>query len=647
MVLAHSLRDNGTKKQLAALVTLDSIQASNIEELKKVYDHIIPVDRIVNKSPQNLYLMDRPDLASTFTKIALWRQTQFSHLVYIDADIVALRAPDELFNSPPTFAAVPDIGWPDCFNSGVLSLKPNMGDYYALLALAQRGISFDGADQGLLNMHFRDWERLSFTYNCTPSGNYQYVPAYRHFQSSISLVHYIGHDKPWLIGRDQTGSVGVYEELLGRWWAVYDKHFRIPTPAYGSRQDTHQSRTVQRYVKGETSNTDYGVSSSGLSAETAQEPEASVHTAEPPLAEKTEPAEDLQKGFVEPTPTVQQRRYSIDWDPLRQAPPPNSRPEAANFPTETYNMSNDPRLFHPPKNPEPPKGMYYEIPKTPPESARPKPIFPWESTAPKPTRVFADDLPPTPPEPTPSVVTDDSTQASTSSPTTPTIQPTTPSTFASYKRTNAWDDVPEISRYISNLPQNRRGKVQILTQNDPTTTSSSSTTPAPTVPPQSQARSITDPSTSPLISPPLTSPTAPDRRPSMLLTDFPTSIERPSLPVTPAPVRRPSFWGSERDNALGDLPPAEGVPDQSEWDPAGKLMELQRRQSEVLAQGPSPSPREIPDRELPGSASGVGTAGKDSAEIKRGELEEVPVTTQQLGVSGGGDVPGRFPPGTT
>ena len=173
--------------------------------------------------------MNRPDLASTFTKIALWRQTQFSHLVYLDADVVTLRAPDELFNLSHTFAAVPDVGWPDSFNSGVLSLKPNMGDYYALLALAQRGISFDGADQGLLNMHFRDWERLSFTYNCTPSANYQYVPAYRHFQSNVSSLHYIGNEKPWALGRRQTsGSGGVYEELIGRWWAVYDKHYRFP-----------------------------------------------------------------------------------------------------------------------------------------------------------------------------------------------------------------------------------------------------------------------------------------------------------------------------------------------------------------------------------------------------------------------------------
>ena len=193
-----------------------------------IYDQIIPVDRITNRNPANLFLMDRGDLGSTFTKIALWRQTQFRRIVYVDADVVALRAPDDLFALESSFAAVTDIGWPDCFNSGVMVLTPNMGDYYALLALAQRGISFDGADQGLLNMHFGDWERLSFTYNCTPSGNYQYVPAYRHFQSSIRMIHFIGQDKPWTLGRESRGPAGVNEELLGRWWAVYDRHYRRP-----------------------------------------------------------------------------------------------------------------------------------------------------------------------------------------------------------------------------------------------------------------------------------------------------------------------------------------------------------------------------------------------------------------------------------
>src|SRR4051812_9391694 len=171
--------------------------------------------------------MDRADLHSTFTKITLWKQTQFRRIVYIDADMVALRAPDELFDLPQPFSAAPDIGWPDIFNTGLMVLRPNMGDYYALLAMAQRGISFDGADQGLLNMHFKNtYHRLSFTYNVTPSAHYQYVPAYRHFMSGINLVHFIGSEKPWLQGRDKSVGNTPFDEIAGRWWAVYDRHYR-------------------------------------------------------------------------------------------------------------------------------------------------------------------------------------------------------------------------------------------------------------------------------------------------------------------------------------------------------------------------------------------------------------------------------------
>jgi glycogenin len=170
--------------------------------------------------------MNRPDLISTFTKIELWRQTQFSRIVYLDCDIVALRAPDELLSLDTHFAAVPDVGWPDCFNSGVMVLRPNMQDYYSLRALAERGISFDGADQGLFNMHFKKWDKLSFTYNCTPSANYQYIPAFKHFESTIGLLHFIGPQKPWTTPRHAFQGDIPYGQLLGRWWAVYDRHYR-------------------------------------------------------------------------------------------------------------------------------------------------------------------------------------------------------------------------------------------------------------------------------------------------------------------------------------------------------------------------------------------------------------------------------------
>lgn len=151
---------------------------------------------------------------------------------------MALRAPDELFDLGHKFAAAPDIGWPDCFNSGVMMLTPNMGDYWSLQTLASSGASFDGADQGLFNEYFanRPWHRLSFTYNCTPSSSYQYEPAYRHFRSNISMTHFIGKQKPWQTGRNamSRSASGVYRELVGRWWSVYDRHYKAKVAGIGS-----------------------------------------------------------------------------------------------------------------------------------------------------------------------------------------------------------------------------------------------------------------------------------------------------------------------------------------------------------------------------------------------------------------------------
>lgn len=189
--------------------------------------------------------------------------------MYIDADVVALKAPDELFDVDAAFAAAPDIGWPDCFNTGVMVLSPNIGDYRAMQTLAASGTSFDGGDQGLLNQYFegRPWQRLSYTYNCTPNASYQYEPAYRHFRSSIKVTHFLGKEKPWQKGREAMSNAGsaVYKELLGSWWAVYDRHYkaqvRMPSTSCNSWL-THEKQSpalsqakadehVQRYVKGQ------------------------------------------------------------------------------------------------------------------------------------------------------------------------------------------------------------------------------------------------------------------------------------------------------------------------------------------------------------------------------------------------------------
>ncbi|KAL2279753.1 hypothetical protein FJTKL_13133 [Diaporthe vaccinii] len=572
LVLAHSLRDAGTTKKLAVLVTLDSVSAEVITQLKSVFDHVIPVPRVRNEKPANLYLMNRADLHSAFTKINLWKQTQFRRIVYVDADVVAYRAPDELFDLDHPFSAAPDIGWPDLFNTGVMALTPNMGDYYALVAMAERGISFDGADQGLLNMHFKNnYNRLSFTYNVTPSGHYQYVPAYRHFQSSINMVHFIGSDKPWALGREATSGGSPYDEMLGRWWAVYDRHYRQPSPPLtptdaSQGQGQHKvPEIIQYFVKGEfrPKTTTYVVPTGQppLHQEQVSRPQGGALVARHEREHKPEP-----------------RPIEYSWDAQRQAPPAHSKPEAMNFPQMHYEMSSDTAPFvPPPRYPSPPKNMWYEVPREKPASRaeKPRPIFPWEIEQPRASRVFADDVYPSEPSLTegstvaPSESSTADHKSEPSSPATPTIRVTHSDPWASFTRVNAWDDDPAIDKYVGSMPLYRRHKSSgsLVGQTSPRAVGGSGV--------GSQQE---------------TSAGAEWRRRGSKLTDFPTAIDRPSLPVTPAPIRRPKFWGAggpgidDEGEDDGKLPAADGVPQQSEWDPVARLQLLAKQQSELLLQ---------------------------------------------------------------
>ncbi|KAK4213346.1 hypothetical protein QBC37DRAFT_463990 [Rhypophila decipiens] len=706
LVLAHSLRDAGTTKKLAILVTLDTVSAEVITQLQAVYDYVIPVPRIQNEKPANLFLMNRPDLHSAFTKINLWKQTQFRKIVYLDADVVAYRAVDELFALPHSFSAAPDIGWPDLFNTGVMVLTPSLGEYYALMAMAERGISFDGADQGLLNMHFKNtYNRLNFTYNVTPSAHYQYVPAYRHFQSGINLVHFIGSEKPWALGRDRSTGSSPFDEIAGRWWAVYDRHYRKEVTSAQPQQQP-APEIVQYFVKGEYQpRTSYVVpvgepshkqpsTSHGqqyrepsrtflpsqlhfqtqdqhhqhfdLQHDISHDPPAhqrseyyaftpqahhhhhshhdqrhdqhpgqqhdpnTVQQYEPPRPHQHQHQHHHHHGHSHPgsssfrnafssqegqntearkeqEPYHQERAshpsppqpkpepvVTISWDAQRQPPPPESRPEAMNFPQIQYEMSSDPAPFVPPERyPSPPRNMWYEVPKEAPAPPRekPKPIFPWENNQTRVTRVFAHEEAPEARSPPISVPEDNQstapqrqtepsvTESSKSEPQTPTA----PIPWSAFPRTNAWDDVPEITRYVDAMQKHRRTRSQGLRLGGVQQAGSSGE--------QSWGHS------------------------GLRVTDFPSAEDRPSLPVTPAPTRRPRFWGiggpgtGSEEEEDEKLPAAEGVPAQSEWvcvhgiwwtpadclcdlanvlrdykDPMAQLQKLAKQHSDVLLQ---------------------------------------------------------------
>jgi len=231
LTLAQSLRNTNTNRSLTILIT-NGVSFALQQRLREVFDHVEMVDILDSNDSVNLGLLKRPELGITFTKLHCWRLTQFTKCVFVDADCLVLKNVDDLFEREE-FSAAADVGWPDCFNSGVFVFKPSLNTYLQLLDFALTRGSFDGGDQGLLNTYFNNWStgessrRLPFVYNMTTNVSYSYVPAYKQFQDTIKIVHFIGANKPWYLtyNADTNTVVGgvTQNELvhLNQWWSVF------------------------------------------------------------------------------------------------------------------------------------------------------------------------------------------------------------------------------------------------------------------------------------------------------------------------------------------------------------------------------------------------------------------------------------------
>ncbi|XP_058054798.1 uncharacterized protein LOC131206305 isoform X2 [Anopheles bellator] len=240
LVVAHSLKRVHTAHQLAVLIT-PGVSESMRTKLRAVFDLVDEVNLLDSKDEANLALLKRPELGITFTKLHCWRLTQYEKCVFLDADTLVLRNCDELFEREELSAA-PDIGWPDCFNSGVYVFRPSLETFASLLQFAVTHGSFDGGDQGLLNAYFSDWahkdiqKHLPFVYNTSSVATYSYLPAFKHFGQNTKILHFIGVSKPWLQNfNSETRKVYVPSDchhlanFLQYWWDIFceDVHSRL------------------------------------------------------------------------------------------------------------------------------------------------------------------------------------------------------------------------------------------------------------------------------------------------------------------------------------------------------------------------------------------------------------------------------------
>nr|XP_032529383.1 calphotin-like isoform X12 [Danaus plexippus plexippus] len=261
LVLAHSLRRASSSYPAVVLIT-PSVTEPMRERLRAVFAEVILVDVLDSKDAAHLALLQRPELGITFTKIHCWNLTQYEKCVFLDADTLIVQNCDELFEREELSAA-PDVGWPDCFNSGVFVFKPSADTFSKLVTFASERGSFDGGDQGLLNSYFSDWahgdinKHLPFLYNVTSAAFYSYIPALKHYGQNLKIIHFIGAAKPWLQHFNwQSRSVEAPEHLRGflqLWWDLFvaQVHSQLDTQMQDSCVETGVAGNLAKVVPGE------------------------------------------------------------------------------------------------------------------------------------------------------------------------------------------------------------------------------------------------------------------------------------------------------------------------------------------------------------------------------------------------------------
>lgn len=265
VVLGQRLKTLDSSRDRLCLVT-KAVSGHIKQELGKYWTSVVLVDDILpynDSSRAAQTLLGRPELGTTLAKIAVWSLTQYKAVLFLDSDVLPLKDISVLFkvaeannNGKPVLVASPDVGWPDVFNSGVFCTVPNETVYVHLVDLAQKGVSFDGGDQGLLNEYFQEinpfvsadasgtWVRAPFTFNVPAngagvgsgvgsgvggsgvggSGAAGYEPAYNRFKGDVSAVHFLGPgNKPWM-----TSSVNDYHV---QWNRAYNELYPYVKPS--------------------------------------------------------------------------------------------------------------------------------------------------------------------------------------------------------------------------------------------------------------------------------------------------------------------------------------------------------------------------------------------------------------------------------
>ncbi|SFT40089.1 Lipopolysaccharide biosynthesis protein, LPS:glycosyltransferase [Kosakonia arachidis] len=250
--LQHSLRASGSPWPLVVMVTpaIDDNLRQHLQMLGcRVKD--VPV---VGPDPALAHRYANERFAEVWSKLAVWRLTEYQRVAFLDADMLVINNMDEVFSlplaadaiaachacrcNPQHIASYPESWRPEnCYyswcddpemhghppasldnylNGGFLVLTPDEAMYQQMMQRLSEKADISAyvfAEQDFLNDIFRDrWQPLHYGYNALKTLALQHPQMWD--LTRVKNIHYI-IDKPWE-KMPQPGD--KWYELHKLWW---------------------------------------------------------------------------------------------------------------------------------------------------------------------------------------------------------------------------------------------------------------------------------------------------------------------------------------------------------------------------------------------------------------------------------------------
>eukprot|EP00035_Acanthoeca_spectabilis_P015010 m.295483 g.295483 ORF g.295483 m.295483 type:complete len:336 (+) comp16262_c0_seq1:257-1264(+) len=185
--------------------------------------------RVVDVAP--IHVPNVPSqYTDSFVKFRIWERTEYTKVVMLDTDILALKNADELFDKPelsapmcPHGRLVNPVGW---LSSAVFVLEPSMDRFRTLMTgLAKNTRPMADMDY-MQDVYGKTYHVLPPRYlTLTWQMDYPHIPV-NDMLAAVTFLHYSGK-KPWQVRESRTkkwAESGPKSNLMyPKWWAVHDK----------------------------------------------------------------------------------------------------------------------------------------------------------------------------------------------------------------------------------------------------------------------------------------------------------------------------------------------------------------------------------------------------------------------------------------